>query len=206
MKNLKSKSLDMGVQWDIWCYRHDHAFSWNDDWLREASWSAAQEATAIEVRFANSRVKQWRKLIAEVIGQGDKQAHRSSKLPTMWMQADIHPTEGVQSHAARLQADLEEWKHVWRYRDGERSFGAGLRLQTIEQEVKLMTSDDIRMVATTFKMNTASGIDNLGPKNVALLSDDALSAFAKKKNAEGGGRWGVATAAHPQHHAEVAEA
>eukprot|EP00959_Pyramimonas_sp_CCMP1952_P223262 4667349-Pyramimonas_sp.AAC.1 len=82
----------MGVQWDIWCYRHDHEFSWDDDWLREASWSAAQQATAIEVKFASSRAKQWRKLVAEVIEKGDKQAHRWSKLPTM--DAGRHSSHG----------------------------------------------------------------------------------------------------------------
>eukprot|EP00959_Pyramimonas_sp_CCMP1952_P038226 799815-Pyramimonas_sp.AAC.1 len=65
MQNLKSKRLDMGGAWDIWCYRYDNEFSWDDEWLREASWTAAKEATTLGVKFANSRVKQWRKLIAD---------------------------------------------------------------------------------------------------------------------------------------------
>eukprot|EP00959_Pyramimonas_sp_CCMP1952_P095920 2005394-Pyramimonas_sp.AAC.1 len=132
----------MGVQWGIWCYKYDREFSWGDYWLREASWGVAQEATAIEAKFANSRVKQWRKLIAEVIEKGDKQAHRWTKLPTMWMQADIHSAEGVQSHAARLQADDQQgWldKNVegYHYAVAERSSEQAVWTQSLLAEAGL---------------------------------------------------------------------
>eukprot|EP00959_Pyramimonas_sp_CCMP1952_P356149 7458627-Pyramimonas_sp.AAC.1 len=65
MQNLKSKRLDMGEAWDRWCYRYDNELSWEGEWFREASWTAAKEATTLEVKFANRRVKQWRKLIAD---------------------------------------------------------------------------------------------------------------------------------------------
>eukprot|EP00959_Pyramimonas_sp_CCMP1952_P347484 7278114-Pyramimonas_sp.AAC.1 len=94
MRNLQNKKIRMGEQWDIWCYRYEHEFSWEEEWLRHARWSAAQEATRIEVKFANDRAKQWRKLIADAVEKGEKQARRWSKLPAMWTQADIHPTAG----------------------------------------------------------------------------------------------------------------
>eukprot|EP00959_Pyramimonas_sp_CCMP1952_P337183 7061061-Pyramimonas_sp.AAC.1 len=48
----------------------------------------------------------------------------------------------------------------------------------MDDQMEPLEVEQIRKAALSFKVKTASGIDNLGPRNMALLSDDCLQAFS----------------------------
>ena len=80
------------------------------DWLKDMSWVAAKEGTAIEAREAKKRVAAWRKEVWKQVLGGTSTAHRWGRAPLLWAPARAdHSGSGVAGHAQRLQEDLEAW-------------------------------------------------------------------------------------------------
>ena len=107
-------------------------------------------------------------------------SHSWSILPTMWTQAEVHPTAGIKSHATTLNTDLQQWLKIWNISPEERFFVEGLRHNDLADTDELgpLEVEQIKKAALTFKRKTASGIDDAGPRNMALVSDDCLEAFS----------------------------
>eukprot|EP00959_Pyramimonas_sp_CCMP1952_P453158 9467779-Pyramimonas_sp.AAC.1 len=76
LRKLRRKNLDMGSSWFVLWYRLDYEWSWEDEWIRDCSWFAAQEATKLEQLYSKQRVKEWRQAVAKSIEQEQSKAHR----------------------------------------------------------------------------------------------------------------------------------
>jgi hypothetical protein len=145
----------------------------------------------MNTKHVMGKAEGWKKWLSKQLKEGAGGAHRWVKRdltdPEKWITVD-----GKRTAAPRdiVEIDFEAWSKIWsrlKDRGGTpwRTMGA---VPANAPSLPAITAVELRRASRTFKERTGTGVDKLGPRHYAWLSDELLTAIGKLLMEMG--RWG----------------
>ncbi len=154
------------------------------DDLRERLDAIVSRVERVEDKVATNAWKQW---IREDFDAGARRAHACTRLPQEAVPTAAKMQGGTMSSRpeALLGAQRDKFRAHWRPADGAYHYKWPSR-----DELPLQSPGHLRETALTFPWKTASTFDGFHPRQLADLTDDALTTLATLLQAvEVSGRW-----------------